>query len=222
MDLFEKKKTDWDNQAKLSSDFKAQVGRPFSEAQWQALACDVVNKLSLTENHRLLDVGCGSGLLLSHLSPFCKTIHGVDYSDEMVRKAKILLPQGSFHQSEASKLDFENGQFDRVLSYSIFHYFPSYEYALQTIKELIRVTEKDGIVLVGDLLDASFEEEIKSRSDLKYEQTIPHIHRYSEWRFYDLVKLVEDLEPLVQSVKIIAQPTDFALSSYRKDLIICR
>lgn len=220
MNEFEAKKEEWEQLARINSDFKAQVGRPFDDGAWNDLSQDVLSKLSLEANERMtiLDVGCGNGLLLSKIADRFSECYGVDYSHSMIAKAKELLPSGQFYQSDAQNLNFNDKTFDRVLSYSIFHYFPSYEYALSVILQMIRVTKVNGVVLIGDLLDSEFEADIKGKSDLAYEEKIPLIHRYSQWRFYDFERLASDLKEHVKKVEILSQPTSFPLSSYRKDL----
>ena len=218
MSEFNSKQAEWDEIARINSDFKAQVGRPFDDTLWQALCDDVEQKLMLSaQGNSILDVGCGNGLLLSKLQK-CSQYAGVDYSQAMIDEAKKLLPQGVFYQSQASDLQFADNEFERVLSYSIFHYFPSYQYALDVIKEMIRVCRPGGVILIGDILDKHFEHDIKSSSDLEYEKTIPLIHRYSLWRFFSFEQLETDLQHCVKKVEILTQPDSFPLSRYRKDL----
>ncbi|WKD24685.1 class I SAM-dependent methyltransferase [Pseudoalteromonas sp. KG3] len=219
MSEFNSKQAEWDQIARDNHDFKAQVGRPFEDELWQALTDDVEKKLSFSvKGNNVLDVGCGNGLLLSKLLSNCTGCSGVDYSEVMIEEAKKLLPMGCFYQSEANNLPFEKHQFDRVLSYSIFHYFPSYDYALSVIKEMIRVCKPGGVILIGDVLDSQFEKEIKATSNLEYEKTIPLIHRYSKWRFFSFEQLKSDLEGAVRNVEILSQPSTFPLSQYRKDM----
>ncbi|MCZ2721219.1 class I SAM-dependent methyltransferase [Marinomonas sp. 15G1-11] len=219
MSEFNSKQAEWDEIARVNRDFKAQVGRPFDDVLWQALSIDVEQKLMLSAHaNSILDVGCGNGLLLSKLLSKCAHYAGIDYSEAMIGEAKKLLPAGTFYQSQASQLPFDDNEFERVLSYSIFHYFPSYQYALDVIKEMIRVCKPGGVILIGDILDNRFEQDIKSNSNLEYEKTIPLIHRYSQWRFFSFEQLKSDLQHHVNKVEILTQPAHFPLSQYRKDL----
>ena len=85
---------------------------------------------------------------------------------------------------------------------------------------MIRVTKPGGLILLGDILDANFESEIKGNSDLEYEKTIPLIHRYSQWRFYNFKKLIDDLAAYTTKVEVLTQPETFVLATYRKDIRI--
>lgn len=224
MTSFEAKKSEWHEQALASDDLKAQVGRPFDDEAWQGLVDDIKVKLSLTEGstYSLLDIGCGNGLLLSQLSNYTSDISGIDYAQAMVTEARKLIPSGNFEQGEAANLPFDENTSERTLCYSIFHYFPEQSYAVSAIEEMIRVTKPGGIILIGDLLDATFEQEIKSNSDLAIEANLPLIHRYSQWTFYTLENILEHFSGHEKVTKIekLAQPTNFPLSHYRKDIKI--
>lgn len=231
MTTFNQKRAEWDHQANSTGDLKAQVCRPVNDDDWQALITDITKKLLLNDNHQqkldaILDVGCGNALVLSEFTDYFQQVFGVDYGDSMIANALNTLPQGHFSTGEAADLKFSSHQFDRVLSYSIFHYFPDEAYIYKAINEMIRVTKKGGIILIGDLLDKTFEQEIKSASDLDYEQKLPLILRYSQWTFCDLNKIVDHFQgPTYQNkikkIEVLNQPQDFKLRHYRKDLRIC-
>jgi hypothetical protein len=91
---------------------------------------------------------------------------------------------------------------------------------------MLRVTKKGGVILIGDLLDKQFEQEIKNASDMIYEEKLPFILRYSQWTFCDLTKLIKHFQAKkyqdkITNIEILAQPEHFALRHYRKDLRIC-
>ena len=221
MTSFTIKQEEWHKQVQEANDLKAQVGRPVDEETWQALVSDITEKLQLeTKVTKLLDLGCGNALILSELASKADNVYGVDYAEAMIEQAKKVLPQGHFQTGQAAKLPFDNHYFERLLCYSIFHYFPDQDYVIKAIEEMIRITKKGGVILIGDLLDSQFEQEIKSGSNLDYEQKIPHIHRYSEWTFCHLDKLISHLENKVSKVEILEQPMSFPLRHYRKDLRI--
>ena len=118
------KKQEWDEQAVSSDSLEKQVCRPVDEKEWKLLIKDIRIKLNIIDQlESLLDIGCGNALMLSHFVNDFKSIHGTDYSQNMIEKARELIQDGYFEQSEADQLNFEDDKFDRVMSYSIFHYF---------------------------------------------------------------------------------------------------
>lgn len=220
MSDIEEKKQAWHIQAQ-DGNVQKQVARLAESDIWTLLVDNINLNLELTGDERLLDVGCGNAYLLSRLNVTPKNIYGTDFAEKMITEAKKRLPESTFLQGEANEIPFD-GPFQRILSYSIFHYFPDLQYVKQVLTNLIAITGSKGIILIGDLLDSRFEEEIKSGSDLTIEASLPVIHRYSQWLFIDISSLKTWLEkqPNVASVDVIDQPSEFSLSWYRKDLKI--
>jgi hypothetical protein len=57
--------------------------------------------------------------------------------------------------------------------YSVFHYFPTYEYAIQALRELVRVCQKNGRIWIGDIPDKNKQQEaLRHRAQLM-QQNIP-------------------------------------------------
>jgi ubiquinone/menaquinone biosynthesis C-methylase UbiE len=213
------KKCDWDEQALGNIDCCQQVCRQVSEEQFLSITEDISLKLELhNEKYSLLDVGCGNGYLLSHLLEHCSAVAGSDFSHEMIQKARKTIPSGEFSCGEALELPFSDNHFERVLVYSVFHYFPTEAYARKVISEALRVCKPGGQVLFGDLLDQSKEEKFKGESDMKYEKTIPLIQRYSGWLFLNLKETLNYIETMGCRGEILSQAEKWPLSSYRKDI----
>jgi ubiquinone/menaquinone biosynthesis C-methylase UbiE len=90
----------------------------------------------------LLEVGCGTGLILERLVAHCRSAKGVDLSPGMLEPAKA---RGLDVQvGSATELPFEDGQFDVVCSFKVLAHVPEIERAFN---EMLRVTKPGGYVL---------------------------------------------------------------------------
>lgn len=93
--------------------------------------------------HRdVLEVGCGTGLVMLRLREFARTVRGVDLSPGMLEKAKgrgLDVTLGS-----ATELPFESESFDVTCSFKVLAHVPEIERALA---EMARVTRPGGMVL---------------------------------------------------------------------------
>lgn len=87
----------------------------------------------------LLEVGCGTGLILDRLRPLCHRAVGVDLSPGMLALAR---ERGlEVVQGDATALPFEDGSFDVVVSFKV---LPHVEDLRTALSEAARVTRPGG------------------------------------------------------------------------------
>ena len=70
------------------------------ENNWYNYASRVQNQLKLIRGNKILEVGCGSGAFLLPFSDNGIDIYGIDYSDELINIAQLVIPSGKFVISE--------------------------------------------------------------------------------------------------------------------------
>jgi ubiquinone/menaquinone biosynthesis C-methylase UbiE len=90
----------------------------------------------------VLEVGCGTGLILERIRRFAKSAKGIDLSPGMLALAKergLDVCEGS-----ATKLPFADESFDLTCSFKVLAHVPDIGKALA---EMARVTRKGGVVL---------------------------------------------------------------------------
>ena len=90
----------------------------------------------------VLEVGCGTGLLLARFRDFAKTTRGIDLSPGMLEKAKargLDVVEGS-----ATSLPFEDKSFDVACSFKVLAHIPDIAMALS---EMVRVVRPGGYVI---------------------------------------------------------------------------
>jgi amino acid adenylation domain-containing protein/thioester reductase-like protein len=138
---------------------------PFQEVQ-EWVNCTVERILSLRPQ-RVLEIGCGRGMLLSRIAPHCARYVGLDISAEAIRTIEQRLknhPEAWSHVTVAQRTaheleDFELASFDTVVLNSVIQYFPSVEYLVQVLEKAVQLVQPGGHIFVGDvrslpLLDA--------------------------------------------------------------------
>ncbi len=91
------------------------------------------------EGKRILEAGCGTGLVLSRLSRVASEAHGFDLSSGMVQKARA---RGlSVTMGSVTQVPFRDNSFDFVCSFKVLAHVPDITGALA---ELARVTKPGG------------------------------------------------------------------------------
>jgi len=101
------------------------------------------------EGGRVLDVGCGPGVMVQELLNLGYEFWGVDASPRMIEEChKNFGPMKGVHFSvgNAVSLDFPEGFFDVVICTGVIDRLPAYELA---IRELVRVVKGNGTLLIS-------------------------------------------------------------------------
>jgi len=103
---------------------------------------------------RILDVGCGTGILLPSLLRICPSaacIVELDFAEAMLREntRKGVDPRVLRICSDARQLPFRDGSFDVILCFGV---LPHFEDSEATLRELFRVLQPGGLLAVGHAL----------------------------------------------------------------------
>ena len=117
-----------------------------------------VARLQGVRHAAVLEVGCGTGLLLTRLAPGAARYVGLDFSGEVLEQLgayvarEPALAHVELEQAEAGAVArLADGSMDLVILNSVVQYFPDVEYAVEVVREAVRVTRAGGHVFVGDV-----------------------------------------------------------------------
>jgi len=119
----------------------------------RSTVAETVRRLTIHPGDRVLDVGCGTGVLLESVigSTSGVTLVGLDLCHEMLRVAKRRVSaQTALVTANAEALPFKSASFDVVVSNSSFHYWKAPQLGLA---EIGRVLVPDGSIVVTDWCD---------------------------------------------------------------------
>lgn len=93
----------------------------------------------LAHGKRVLEAGCGTGLVLSRLAEVAREAHGFDLSPGMVRRARA---RGlSVALGSVTQVPFRADTFDLVCSFKVLAHVP---HVTEALRELARVTRPGG------------------------------------------------------------------------------
>ncbi len=136
---------------------------PIAAEAMQEQVDQTVNRVLALKPKRVLEIGCGTGLLLSRIAPHCDSYLGTDFSPAALQYLQREISSGGHGYSNVALLergaddfsDFEDGSFDVVILNSVVQYFPSPEYLAQTLRGAVRVISPGGSIFLGDLRNHS-------------------------------------------------------------------
>jgi amino acid adenylation domain-containing protein len=134
------------------------TGRPIPEGELREWLSTTVERIRALKPKRVLDIGCGVGLLLEQLAPQCATYVGTDLSAGALEQVRQWMGgrEGFGHvqllpRSAAEFDDLQPGSFDTVVLNSVAHYFPDIPYLLAVLQRAIRLLSPGGTIFMGDV-----------------------------------------------------------------------
>lgn len=98
---------------------------------------------------RVLDAGCGNGRLLEVFKDRKIEYLGVDFSPELIEKARQNYPQAKFLTADILDLgSLEEVDFDWVFSVAVLHHLPGKDLRVRALKQMRNKIKKDGEIIV--------------------------------------------------------------------------
>ena len=129
---------------KIAASYADSSDGRFCEPAYGALKKEVEK----TTRGKLLDVSCGTGLLLSslHDSPLEK--YGVDFSENMIEEAHANVgDEAKLYVASAETMPFKHGTFDVVTCSFAFHHYTN---PAKVLREFRRIMKPGAALIIAD------------------------------------------------------------------------
>jgi amino acid adenylation domain-containing protein/thioester reductase-like protein len=118
-----------------------------------------VERILSLRPQRVLEIGCGMGLLLFRIAPHCSYYSGIDLSVKAIDNLKQQLNnnrQDFSHVNVAVKAahkleEFEPKSFDTIVINSVIQYFPNVDYLVRVLEKVVKLVKPGGKIFIGDV-----------------------------------------------------------------------
>ncbi|MBT9317709.1 polyketide synthase [Leptothoe spongobia] len=148
-------------------------GQPIPEQEMQRWVDQTVTRILSCQPKRVLEIGCGTGMLLSRIAPSCHHYYGIDISQEALNYVWQYVQQQNWQdkvtlarQTADRFEDIEPDDFDTVIINSVLQFFPSVDYLADVLERAAQRMTPGGFIFVGDVRSYSWLEAFHADTQL--------------------------------------------------------
>ncbi len=232
----------WDELAERAHDrvsaggfINSYTGEPFSEQEVDEYVSRVVNlaRAYVAADKRVLEIGCGAGLIMFELAPDAGHYVGLDPSELTQSRnrefaaehaySNVELVTGFAHEVGA----MDPASVDLVIIASTAQFFPGPAYMSDVIEKSLRLLTPGGMLLLADVMDARRKDDFKrSLLEFKSEHAQARTKTRLESELYFDEDFFHDLRAELQQiagVRVLHRDSGFSNElGYRYDVLISK
>jgi amino acid adenylation domain-containing protein/non-ribosomal peptide synthase protein (TIGR01720 family) len=133
------------------------TGRAIPEAQMQEWLNETIRRIRDLGPQKVLELGCGSGLVVEQLAPHCATYRASDFSGNVIQRlrrwigTRTNLRHVEVAQEGALDFDAGGGPYDTIVLNSVVQYFPDVEYLIRVVERAADSVCDGGRIFIGDV-----------------------------------------------------------------------
>ncbi|MFB2977576.1 amino acid adenylation domain-containing protein [Microseira sp. BLCC-F43] len=135
------------------------TGQPIAFHMMREWVDTTVERILSWQPDRVLEIGCGTGMLLFRIAPRCSFYLGTDISHEALHYVEQQLEKldgtwsqvSLWHRAADNFEGIEPSSFDTVVINSVIELFPSMDYLVDVLEKAVQVVKPGGIIFVGDV-----------------------------------------------------------------------
>ena len=133
------------------------TGQPLSREEMDEQVSGTVQRITALGGKSVLEIGCGTGLLLLRLAGDYERYVGTDFSEAALSEVKTEVRKRDWshvelYQRQAHEFSAADAHsFDVVILNSVVQYFPHMDYLVQVLEGALEMLRPGGFLFVGDV-----------------------------------------------------------------------
>lgn len=141
--------------------FNSYSQEPFSVEEMSEFTENVLEKVKakLSKEKKVLEIGCGSGLIMRKIAPQVATYVATDISPKLVTQLQADVHKEGFDNvkvqcltaTEVGALNIDD--FDLIILNSVVQYFSGFGYLRKVIEQCLDILAEEGTIFLGDIMD---------------------------------------------------------------------
>jgi amino acid adenylation domain-containing protein/thioester reductase-like protein len=129
-------------------------GLPIPELAMREWLSNTLAQIKQVTYHHILELGCGTGLLLYGLIEHCNSYLGLDFSKTAILRLKTAISDKRVRLLEQPAHNLQNvepNKYDLILLNSVIQYFPSLDYFIDVFERILKIAPENSTIFIGDV-----------------------------------------------------------------------
>lgn len=142
----------YDERITKSKDGVKAAGQWGDEKFVDPICKEICKKIKISKDDKVVELGCGSGVLGKILIPQCKMYVGIDLSFKMINYFLNDLKdeKNNLLQSITDKLPLQDYIFDKIILNGVTMYFSDEKMLIKTLEEMKRIAHPNATIFIGE------------------------------------------------------------------------
>ncbi|NEQ62239.1 MAG: amino acid adenylation domain-containing protein, partial [Moorea sp. SIO4A1] len=157
-EAYSKPSDDWEAGFHLGGWYDSYTGKNLPEEQVREWVDHTVERILSLHPKRILEIGCGTGLLLFRVAPHCESYWGTDiaaqglrYIEEQIRNSPLEKLVKVSHSPADDLAGIDSETFDTVVINGVIQFFPNMDYLVSVIEKVVQLVQPGGSIFIGDV-----------------------------------------------------------------------
>nr|WP_081431391.1 non-ribosomal peptide synthetase [Moorena bouillonii] len=157
-EAYSKPSDDWEAGFHLGGWYDSYTGKNLPEEQVREWVDHTVERILSLHPKRILEIGCGTGLLLFRVAPHCQSYWGTDiaaqglrYIEEQISHSPLEKLVKVSHSPADDLAGIDSETFDTVVINGVIQFFPNMDYLVSVIEKVVQLVQPGGSIFIGDV-----------------------------------------------------------------------
>jgi amino acid adenylation domain-containing protein/non-ribosomal peptide synthase protein (TIGR01720 family) len=157
-DIYARGSNDRDDTFDTSGWISSYTGQRIPDADMRAWLDETVARILALSPRRVMEIGCGTGMVLHHVAPHVEAFTGVDISESVLARLRASVSRRGLANVTLKRAHADDAvdpsayrSFNAVVLNSVIQYFPSADYLITVLEAAVDAVEDDGAIFLGDV-----------------------------------------------------------------------
>jgi len=155
--IYESRVEEYDELFDTSGWISSYTGQPVPQDEMRVWLEETVARILALKPRRVLEIGCGTGMLMHRIAPHVEDYTGCDISSSVLARLQASVERAGLKNvtlrrgDAASCVAGRERVFDTVILNSVIQYFPGVEYLLEVLEAGLEAVADGGAIFLGDV-----------------------------------------------------------------------